>query len=117
MRKLLPLLAVAMLACGVTLVARADDEEKTLEGMAQCAKCALKEQDKCQSVVIVKEKEGDKETKYYLVKNEVEKKAHQSAGFCNAAKGEGPKVKVVGTVEEKDGKMLVTATKIEAVEE
>jgi hypothetical protein len=115
MRKLLPLLTVAMMAIGVTLVARADDEEKTIEGMAQCVKCALKEEKECGNVVVVKK--DDKETKYYLVRNDVAKKAHQSAGFCSAKPGEGPKVKVVGTVEEKDGKMLVTATKIEAVEE
>jgi hypothetical protein len=116
MRKLLSLFTVMMLAIGVTFVARAaDDEEKTIEGMAQCAKCALKEEKDCANVVVVKK--DDKTTKYYLVMNEVAKKAHQSAGFCAAKPDKGPKVKVVGTVEEKDGKMLVTATKIEPVEE
>lgn len=116
MRKLLPMLTVAMMAIGVTFVARAaDDEEKTIEGMAQCAKCALKEEKECQNVVIVKK--DDKETKYYLVKNDIAKKAHSSAGFCGAKANEGPKVKVVGKVEEKDGKMLLTATSIEPVDE
>jgi hypothetical protein len=83
--------------------------------MAQCAKCALKEEKTCQNVVVAKE--NGKDVKYYLVQNDVAKKSHSSAGFCTAAKGEGPKVKVTGTLEEKDGKKLLTASKIEKVEE
>jgi hypothetical protein len=117
MRKLVATLAV-MVAFGgglSMLVQAADDEKVTLEGMAQCAKCALKEKDECQNVVIVK-KDG-KETKYYLAQNELAKSMHSKAGFCSAKKGAGPKVKVVGTCKEEDKKMVVTAEKIEKVEE
>lgn len=111
MRKVIPLLAVAAVFSFATLLVRADDGKKvTLEGAAQCGKCTLKETKECQNVVVVT-KDG-KETKYYLVENEVAKKAHKTAGFCSAEKGKGPKVKVVGTCVEKDGKLLVTATEI-----
>jgi hypothetical protein len=118
MRKLYPMLAVAVLFAGTSLLVRAQeggDKAKTIEGMAQCAKCALKEAPACQNVVVV-EKDG-KTTKYYLVQNDVAKQAHSKAGFCTAPKDAGPKVKVEGTHEEKDGKHMVTATKIEKVED
>ncbi len=114
MRKLFPMLAVAVLFAGFTLVVKAA-ENKTITGMAQCAKCALKEAKQCQNVVVVKE--GDKEVKYYLVMNEVSKKNHRAGGFCTAPKGDGPKVKVTGDCEEKDGKLVLTPTAIEVVEE
>jgi hypothetical protein len=113
MRKLMLMMVMAVVACGVTLVYAIED--KTIEGQAQCAKCSLKEEKSCQNVVVAKE--DGKEVKYYLVQNDVAKKAHSSAGFCTAPKGDGPKVKVTGSVEKKDEKLLMTATKIEAVEE
>jgi acyl-CoA reductase-like NAD-dependent aldehyde dehydrogenase len=113
MRKLIPMLAVAVLSAGFTLVVKAA-EEKTIEGMAQCAKCALKETKQCQNVVVVEE--DGKDVKYYLVHNDVAKKAHGKS-FCQAAKDDGPKVKVTGDVSEKDGKKLIEPTKIEVVEE
>jgi hypothetical protein len=114
MRKVLSLLAVAAFVSGASLVVRADDgAEVTLEGMAQCGKCALGETKECQNVLIVKK--DDKTTKYFMVMNEVAKKAHSDAGFCTAKKDEGPKVKVVAKCEEKDGKLMLTATSIEKV--
>jgi hypothetical protein len=110
MRKLLSLLAVAVLTGAVSLVAQAADDTK-ITGMAQCAKCALGEAKECQNVVVVKD--GDKETTYYFVMNEVAKAAHGKLGFCSAKKGEGPSVAAEGTCEEKDGKFVFTATKIE----
>ena len=44
---------------------------------------------------------------------DVAKKAHQKDGFCKASKDKPVKVKVTGTVEEKDGKLVLTAEKIE----
>jgi hypothetical protein len=117
MRKLFPMLAVAVLFAGASLLVRADEggSKVTLEGMAQCAKCALKEAPTCQNVVVV-EKDG-KTTKYYLAQNDVAKQAHSKAGFCTAPKDAGPKVKVEGTCEKKDDKLVVTATKIDKIEE
>lgn len=114
MRKLIPMLSVALMVSVVAVVARAA-EEKTVTGQAQCAKCALKETPACQNVVVAEE--DGKEVKYYLVQNDVAKAAHQKLGFCTAPKGDGPKVKVTGTCEKKDDKLVMTASKIEAVEE
>jgi hypothetical protein len=113
MRKLLPMLAVAVLCAGFTLVVKAA-EEKTIEGMAQCAKCALKEAEKCQNVVVVDE--DGKEVKYYLVMEGVSKDNHGKV-FCQAPKDAGPTVKVTGEVEDKDGKKTMKASKIEVVED
>src|SRR5262249_16343070 len=63
MRKLIPMLAVAVLFSGVALLVRAA-EEKTITGDGQCAKCSLSETKKCQNVVVVKE--DGKEVKYYM---------------------------------------------------
>lgn len=110
MRKLFPLFVVASLFSGVVLSVNAA-EVKTITGIAQCAKCSLKEAPKCTNVVAVKE--GDKTVFYYLADNELSKDAHRSYGFCTAKKDDGPKVTVKGEVEEKDGKMVITATEIE----
>jgi len=77
-------------------------DEVTLTGTGMCAKCELKEADKCQNVLKVKD--GDKETTYYMTK----KMKHGL--FC---KGENPGITATGTVEEKDGKMMLTPSKIE----
>lgn len=109
MRKLSPMLAVAVLFSAVSLLVRAGEGEKvTIEGKAQCAKCQLKETETCQNVVVTEDGE-----KYYLAPNDVARKAHKSMGFCS---GEG-RVKVEGMCEEKDGKLVLTATKIEKIEE
>ncbi len=112
MRKLYPLLGVAALLTAFSLVARAEDKkEVTITGDGVCAKCALKEEKSCQNVVIVKE--SGKEVKYYLAANPVSKKYHGSSGICTATTDAPVKTKATGTVEEKDGKKVFTATKID----
>lgn len=93
--------AVAMLA--LTMSAMAADV--TITGEAKCAKCALHEADKCQNVIEA-QKDG-KTVKYYVVDNGVSKKFHKTV--CQESK----KVTATGSVEEKDGKMMLTASKIE----
>ncbi len=117
MRKLLAVLAAGVLfsSVGLGMLRAADDEKKTLKGDGMCAKCALKETDSCQNAVIVT-KDGEKKT-YYLVKNDVAKKAHGSMGFCKASKDMPAKVKITGTVKEEDGKLVFTAEKIEKDED
>ena len=110
MRKLIPLLAVTLVT-GVSLAIAA--EVKTITGDAVCAKCALKEQAKCQNVVITDD--AGKKVNYYLVGAE-SKKAHGSFGICQATKDAPIKVKVTGDVKEKDGKNVMTVTKIEKAE-
>jgi len=115
MRKVLILAAVGVLFSGLGLLKAADGGTKvTIKGDGLCAKCALKEQPKCQNVVIVT-KDG-KETKYYLEKNDVANKAHSKMGFCQATKDDPAKVKVTGTCEKKDDKLVVTAETIEKSE-
>ncbi len=112
MKKLIPMLAAAVVFSGLSLLVQgAEDEKVTITGHAVCAKCALKEADSCQNVVI-SEKNGET-TKYYLVMNDVSKKVHRALGICTAPKDGGPTVKVEGTVEEKDGKKVLTPTSIE----
>lgn len=114
MRKLVTMLAVAALFTSASLMVRAAEGKKVdIKGMAQCGKCQLKETPSCQNVVVVKQ--GDKTLKYFIVHDAVAKKAH-GAHFCMAPKDDGPTVKVVGVVEEKDGKLVLTAEKIEKVD-
>lgn len=109
MSKFLTLAACGLLITGFTaLQAQEEGKKVTIEGDAVCAKCALKEAPSCQNVVIVK-KDG-KETKYYLEKNKFSNAAHQGLGICTAKKDDPAKVKVTGTVTEKDGKKILTPT-------
>lgn len=80
---------------------------ETLEGEATCAKCDLKKAEKCQFALTV-EKDGKKEV-ILAEQNDVAKKFHEN--ICK----DTVKVKVEGTVAEKDGQKLITLTKVEKV--
>ena len=110
MGKFFALVTAAVLFSGLGL-AMADEKGKeiTITGDGLCAKCALKETKACQNAVIVT-KDG-KATTYYLEKNEFFKDAHSKLGLCTASKDAPVKVKVTGTCEKKDGKLVVTPTK------
>src|SRR5580698_3806261 len=105
---------IAMLA-GLFLLAAAApvfaaDAEKTITGTGKCAKCDMHKTDKCQNVVEVERKNG-KIVDYYLVDNDVSKDFHKN--ICK----ENKKVKVTGVVKkDDDGKLELTASKIEVVE-
>jgi hypothetical protein len=116
MRKLLALAIVGVLFSGLAALRADDKDEKiTIKGDGMCAKCALKEKDSCQNVVIVT-KDGEKKT-YYVVHDDIAKKAHGSLGFCRASKDSPAKVKATGTCKEEDGKLVFTAEKIEKDED
>jgi hypothetical protein len=87
----------------------ADDKGKevTITGEGKCAKCILKETDKCQNAIQTTQ-DGKKVT-YYLADNDVSKNFHDD--LCKEAK----KVTATGTVKEVDGKKELTVTKIEVV--
>ncbi|MGD0017459.1 MAG: DUF6370 family protein [Verrucomicrobiia bacterium] len=85
------------------------DVEKTITGNGMCAMCVLKQGTECQTVIQVKE--GDKMVTYYLVNNDVSKNFHHNVCMKRA------KVTATGTVKEVDGKMQMTATKLELVKE
>lgn len=85
---------------------RAEDkkeEAKTLKGSITCAKCDLGKEDKCTTVIVVKE--DGKDVIYYL--DEKAGKANHKT-ICKAAKAGS----VTGKVSEKDGKKVITATKV-----
>jgi hypothetical protein len=102
------LLAGLSLVLVLGLIARADDKnvpaaEKILKGTITCAKCDLKLQADCGTVVKVKQ--DGKDVLYYF--DASSKKYHKDT--CQEAK-EGT---VTGTVTEKDGKNWVKVTKVE----
>ena len=82
--------------------ASAEDKEVTLKGTITCAKCDLKLEKKCHTVIKVKE--GDKDVVYYL--DDKSAKANHKK-ICTEAK-EGS---VTGKVSEKDGKKYITPKK------
>jgi hypothetical protein len=113
MKKSMMFLAVAsglLLAVSASRLLAADDASKevTITGTMVCGKCTLHETKSCQNVVQV-EKDG-KTVNYYLKQNDVSKAAHDP--ICG---GSSEKVTVTGTVKEKDGKQMMTPTKIDVV--
>jgi Family of unknown function (DUF6370) len=106
---ILAIVAGLLLAFGTSnLPAQDAGKAITITGSMVCAKCALHETASCQNVVQVTK--NGKTVNYYLVQNDASKAAH--GAICG---GDPEKVTVTGTVEEKDGKELVTPTKIEPV--
>jgi Family of unknown function (DUF6370) len=104
---------VAFALCAMICVAisasftRADDaaKEVTLKGKATCAKCDLKQTDKCQAALVVTQ---DGKDVVYYVKGKGASDLHKEV--CQAAK-DG--VSVTGIVSEKDGQKWITASKID----
>lgn len=104
--KLTMALLAGLAAAGATTALAAD--EVTITGNMVCGKCTLHETDKCQNVVQVAE--DGKTVNYYLKQNDVSKAAHDP--ICG---GSSEKVTVTGTVKDKDGKKMMTPTKIDVV--
>jgi hypothetical protein len=107
MRTKLAMLTVLAVLLAFTAVAGEEAKPVTLHGKIACAMCVLKVDGakECQSVLVV-ESEGKEPMHYYLVKNEA---AKEYAHTCGGAK----EAVVTGMVAEKDGKMWITATKVE----
>jgi hypothetical protein len=102
------LLALAvLLATAFVTSAAAARKEVTITGEGMCAKCALHETDKCQTVI--QTEENGKTVKYYLEPNKVSKDFHENV--CQ----EKRKVKATGVVKEEHGKKVLVATKLELV--
>ena len=100
--------AFLVLALATPAFAADSSKEKTITGEAKCAKCMLKETDKCQTVIQAENKKG-KTVNYYLASNDVSKAFHQNV--CTEAK----KVKATGTVKKLDKKNEFTVSKIDLV--
>jgi hypothetical protein len=96
-----PLKSVVLLALFTLLVSTTGlqaADKVTLTGTAMCAKCALHESDKCQTLLEVKTTDGKVERYYFTSKMDHDK-------FC---KDKTENVTVTGTVSEKDGKKYIT---------
>ena len=105
---ILTIVAGLMLALGTTsLLAQDAGKAVTITGNMVCGKCLLHETKSCQNVIQV-DKDG-KTVNYYLVKNDTSDAMHDEV--CH---GDTKKVTATGTVEEKDGKEMLTVTKLEA---
>jgi Family of unknown function (DUF6370) len=103
MKTIAKLVVALALVAGFVSTAVADE---TVTGKLTCAKCSLKKADQCQDVLITTDAAG-KTTEYYVEKNDVAK------AYGHTCKGEKPAT-VTGAVSEKDGKMWIAATKMEA---
>ena len=98
----LALLAIVM----PTFAAEKDkDAPITITGQGMCSKCALKETEKCHTVIQV-EKNG-KKVNYYLAKNDMSEAFHKN--ICTESK----KVTATGTLKKKDDKKELTVTKLD----
>jgi len=108
--KLILALAAGLMLASSASRLLADDAGKaiTITGNMVCGKCTLHITDKCQNVVQVTQ--DGKSVNYCLIQNDTSKDAHEAV--CH---GDTEKVTVTGTVEEKDGKEILTPTKIEPV--
>jgi hypothetical protein len=85
---------------------QADDKVSdpvTLKGTVTCAKCDLKETDKCHTVVKVTEK--GKDVVYYF--DQAGSKKYHKPICTEAKKGE-----VTGVVSKKDGKNIITVSEV-----
>jgi len=87
----------------VMAVRAAEDKEETLKGTITCAKCDLKKEKACATVIVVKK--DDKETVYYFDKDSGKK--HHKAICTEPKKGE-----VKGTVKKDGEKMVVTVKEL-----
>jgi hypothetical protein len=102
MKKLLAAMVAAIFVASFAFTTMAA-EEVILKGDALCTKCALHETEKCGCAI--KTADG---TVYYAKDNKVAKEFHEN--ICH-----GPeKVVATGKVTEKDGKKVISLTKIEA---
>jgi hypothetical protein len=97
-----------VLALATPTFAADKPKEKTISGEAKCARCMLKEGDKCQTVIQMENKQG-KTVNYYLADNDVSKAFHEN--LCKEAK----KVTATGIVKKVEGKNEFTVSKIELV--
>jgi hypothetical protein len=82
-------------------------KEVTITGKALCTKCALHETSECQTAIQT-EVAGKKVT-YYLTPNDTAMAFHKN--ICSTPE----QVTATGTVSEKDGKEMLTVSKIEPV--
>ncbi len=105
MRTLLTVVLFVMVALSFVAGAGAEDKkETTFEGKVCCAKCELKKEKSCATVLVVTA--DGKDTIYYFDRAS-NSKYHKE--ICTEAKGG----KVTGKISEKDGKKWISVSKLE----
>ncbi len=104
--RILPLLLASAAFSGAALFAA--ETEQTFTGKAMCAKCELKQAEKCTNALQVTGKDG-KTTTYVMADNKVAKDFHGKV-----CKGTLEGVMVTGTVKKDGDKHVITASKIAA---
>jgi len=104
MRTTLKIALAVVVMTALILTVAAQNKPTTLTGKITCAKCDLKVEKECATVIVVKE--NGKDAIYYL--DAKSSKANHDA-ICQAAK----QGSVTGVVSEKDGKRTITTTKVE----
>jgi hypothetical protein len=104
MRSALRIAFCVVILTALTVMASAQNNATTLTGKITCAKCELKVEKECTTVIVVNE--NGKDAIYYL--DAKSSKANHDA-ICEAGKPGS----VTGVVSEKDGKKTITATKVE----
>jgi hypothetical protein len=82
---------------------KGDAKEVTLKGTVTCGKCDLKKDKACATVIVVKK--DNKDVVYYF--DPASHKEHHAKVCTEAMPGT-----VVGTVSEKNGKKMVTVSKL-----
>lgn len=98
----LVLIVSGVLALGLQAQAK---KEVTFKGTILCAKCALKQGDKCQTAIQVKQ--DGKEVVYYLDDQGNKEKYH--AAVCGGEREQGS---VTGVVSERGGKKWIKPSKV-----
>ena len=96
------LTALVVSGLALSTVTRVLADETTVTGEGACTKSHQ---------TMIKARDGNKTVTYYLADNDVSKKFHEK--IC----GKPAQVRATGDVKEVDGKMELTATKIELAKE
>jgi len=109
--KLWPMLVAGLLIAVFTSCSTMHkSDEVTMTGIMVCGKCKLHQTAVCQNVLQVTDQNGNT-VNYFLTQNDVSKAFHS-----NICMNDGEKATVTGTVEEKNGQEMMTASKIEAAQ-
>jgi hypothetical protein len=104
MRSALKIAFCVVVLAALTMTVAAQNKATTLTGKITCAKCDLKIEKDCATVIVVNE--NGKDAIYYL--DAKSSKANHDT-VCQTAK----QGSVTGVVSEKAGKKTITATKVE----
>ena len=97
---------LALLVVVVAGLRAQEKKETTLKGTIVCAMCALKETQKCETAIQVKD--GAKLVTYYFLDKGEAESYHDA--ICGGERKEGA---VTGTLSSKDGKQYITPKKVE----